>query len=323
MGWILVIVLLLISFVFSGLESALLTITRARLRHHAERGNAAAQRLAKLLDEPRRILLVTLVINNACNIFAFGLIALLVSRQFGPRGYLLAFAISLPLYVLWVELIPKSIFRNFPFRLLARFVGIMEALLLLFRPLIWLGNAIAGSSGQSTSPPRSARTLDQSREVFRELTATIQREGALEEDETALIQQVLDFENVATREVMLPMRRVTAIPLEMEISRVVQLAQDTNFDQFPVMSSGGDLVGLVRMIEIFRDEKPKKRLSDYISQLIRTAPEEKAILVLERLRRGRVELAAVCGPRGRPLGIVSSHDIVHAMMTPRETEEQA
>ncbi len=322
MGWILVIILLIISFVFSGLETALLTITRARLRHHSERGNTAAKRLARLLEQPRRIMLVTLAINNACNIFAFGLIALLLSREFGPWGYVLAFAISLPLYVLWVELIPKSIFRNFPFRLLARFVGIMEALLLLFRPLIWLGNAIFSSPDESADPPDSAYKLDQSREAFRELTASIQREGTLEEDETALIQQVLDFENVTARDVMLPMRRVTSIPAEMEISRVVQLARDTNFDQFPVMSARGDLVGLVRVIEILRNPAPNKRLSEFQRKLIRTTPDEKAILLLEQLRRERLELAAVCGPRGRPLGIVSSHDIVHAMMQPREAEAE-
>ena len=321
MIWLLVTVLLIISFVFSGLESALLSITRARLRYHAERGNSAAKRLVKMLQEPRHILVVTLVINNACNIFAFGLIALLLSRQFGLWGFLLAFVISFPLYVLWVELIPKSIFRDFPFRLLARFSGIMEVLLLFFRPLIWVADALFGERNrEDQKSAKSSQSLDQSREAFRELTTSIQREGTLEEDETELIKQVLDFGSTTAREVMLPLRRVTAIPLEMPLDSVMQLARDTDFDQFPVMSTSGDLVGLVRIIEVLRGESANKRVSDFIRRLIRTSPDEKAIRVLERLRRARVELAAVYSPRGRPLGIVSSHDIVQAMMLPEEAE---
>ena len=45
MVWVLIVILVLISFVFSGVETALLSITRARLRHHAEQGNSAASRL--------------------------------------------------------------------------------------------------------------------------------------------------------------------------------------------------------------------------------------------------------------------------------------
>mgnify|MGYP003638234779 CR=1 FL=1 len=319
MVWILITILVVISFVFSGVEAALLSITRARLRHHAELGNAAATRLITLLQEPRRILLITLVINNACNIFAFGLIALSLTRIFDTWGFLLAFLVSLPLYILWIELIPKSIFRNFPFRLLSRMVGILEALDLLFRPIVWVAQGIFGSNDSSGDQPEKPPSLDQSREAFRELTTSIQKEGTLEEDETELIKQVLDFENVTAREVMLPLRKVTAIPLEMPLDSVIQLAKDTNFDQFPVMSSSGDLVGLIRVIEVLRDDSKHKRVSDFIRRLIRSSPDEKAIRVLERLRRARVEISAVYSPRGRPLGIVSSHDIVQAMMLPDES----
>lgn len=318
MVWILIIVLVFISFVFSGVETALLSITRARLRHHAELGDSAATRLIALLHEPRRILLVTLVINNACNIFAFGLIALSLTQMFGSWGFVLAFLISLPLYILWIELIPKSIFRNFPFRLLSKMVGILEALDLLFRPIAWTINTVLGRRVSNSEPADKLGSLDQSREAFRELTTSIQKEGTLEEDETELIKQVLDFEDVTAREVMLPLRKVTAIPLEMPLDAVVQLAKDTNFDQFPVMSSSGDLVGLIRVIEVLRDDSEQKRVSDFIRRLIRSSPDEKAIRVLERLRRARVEISAVYSPRGRPLGIVSSHDIVQAMMLPDE-----
>ncbi|MEM1295216.1 MAG: CNNM domain-containing protein [Verrucomicrobiota bacterium] len=319
MVWVLIVILVLISFVFSGVETALLSITRARLRHHAEQGNSAASRLIALLEEPRRILLVTLVINNACNIFAFGLIALSLYHRFGSWGFVMAFLISLPLYILWIELIPKSVFRNYPFGLLSRMVGILEGLDLLFRPIAWLINSLFGRNASSRELAEKKSSLDQSREAFRELTTSIQKEGTLEEDETELIKQVLDFEDISAREVMLPLRKVTAIPLEMPLETVVQLAKDTNFDQFPVMSSSGDLVGLIRVIEILRDDSEQKRVSDFIRRLIRSSPDEKAIRVLERLRRARVEISAVYSPRGRPLGIVSSHDIVQAMMLPDES----
>ena len=53
--------LVLISGFFSGSETALMSLNRYRLRHQANNGNRAAQRTAKLLEDPDRLISLILL----------------------------------------------------------------------------------------------------------------------------------------------------------------------------------------------------------------------------------------------------------------------
>ena len=151
--------------------------------------------------------------------------------------------------------------------------------------------------------------------MFRIQTDATKRAGVLEPDEAALIQHVLDFETVTAANLMSPLRKVTAIPLDMPLETVLQLTSKTDYDQFPVMSASGDFVGQVRVFEVLKSGKQEGgRVSDFIRSLVRVGPDEPAISVLHRLKKSRVELAVVVSKRGRPLGIISSYDIVQELM---------
>ncbi|MEM7010553.1 MAG: CNNM domain-containing protein [Verrucomicrobiota bacterium] len=308
-GWPLVALLLAISFVVSGLETACLTIERARLRFESRRGSLKAMGLARIIDQREQLLVAILILNNACNVVAFALFAFMLGVQIGPWGYAVAFVVCVPFYIFWCELLPKSIFSHFPFRMLMRFVPLLKLLRFFSSPLGMLFPSLR------EPPPESTAALNRGRDAFRDQTDAIQRAGTLNPDETALIQHVLDFENVTARDLMSPLSRVTAIPSDMSLDLAIQLARDTNYDQFPVMSPKGDLVGQVRVVELLRAAKDNgNKVSDYLRDLPPIAPDEPAIKTLHLLRQFRVELAAVTNKNGRPLGIISSYDIVQALM---------
>ena len=67
----LVIVLcLVVSFVFSGIEAGILSVNRVRLAHRAKQREPAALKLKRLLAQPDRLLITVLVVTNMANIFA-------------------------------------------------------------------------------------------------------------------------------------------------------------------------------------------------------------------------------------------------------------
>jgi Mg2+/Co2+ transporter CorB len=120
MIWLAVIVLLLVSFTFSGIEAGILSVNRVRLRHHVNLGDRAALKLDRLLARPGRMLGTVLLVTNLMNIWAITLISQKLVAALGTwRGYAVTFAVCLPLLVLVLELFPKSLFRRFPYRALA------------------------------------------------------------------------------------------------------------------------------------------------------------------------------------------------------------
>lgn len=300
---------LLVSFLLSGLESAVLSHSPARLRHAAKEGSRPAQRLDRMMDRKDELLASILLLNAAANLFAFALITAKTVNWLGSWGYLAAFAISLPVYLIWVELLPKSIFKQAPIRLMRLFGPILWLLHYTVRPLIlllalpgqWLGRKLSGP--QPTIPGAS-------REEFRALTEILERKGSLSPRETRMIHDVLDFRQVHVSDVMLPLSRVTAVPQAMPIDSVLSLGRQTGFDQFPVMAANGDLVGLIDVVELLREGENTGTVQHHRQRLVRSGPAETAISVIRRMRRAGHQISAVYNENGRPIGIVSVEDLV-------------
>ncbi len=129
----------IVSFFFNGIESGLLSIDPVRLRQNVKRRVPAALRLNRLLKHPERLLVTVLLITNGADILGL----LLLTRQFvrasGYAGYFYAILIALPAYLFLLGVLPKSLFRRFPFRALAKLAGVLEFVTVLLWPVLELG----------------------------------------------------------------------------------------------------------------------------------------------------------------------------------------
>src|SRR5213083_3324249 len=128
----------IVSFFFNGIESGLLSIDPVRLRQNVKSGVPAARRLDRLLKHPERLLATVLLFTNAADILGLLLLTRQLVRSYGNAGYLFALAIALPVYLFLLSVLPKSLFRRFPFRALARLAGVLEFASTLFSPLLEL-----------------------------------------------------------------------------------------------------------------------------------------------------------------------------------------
>ncbi|MCP5541264.1 MAG: DUF21 domain-containing protein [Akkermansiaceae bacterium] len=306
---------LLVSFLLSGLESALLTLNPVRLRLAEKEGRRGARRLSRILKRRDHLLAAIVLLNASVNLGLFGLLAYESVTRLGGWGYAFAFVVWLPVLLIWAELLPKSIFRQSPFRLLLLFLPLVvlidftlrPVMLLLAAPIRWIFDRTA-----ARNPP----VADARREAFRHLTQILERDGSLDPAEVVLIHSVLDFHAVRVAEVMLPLSKVTAVPREMPAASVLALARETDIDQFPVMATNGDLVGVIDALELTRHGDATGSVEQYRHKLIRTDPAAPAIGVVKRLRHAGHQIAAVYNPNGRPIGIVSIEDMVKRMVLP-------
>ncbi|MBO0696550.1 MAG: DUF21 domain-containing protein, partial [Verrucomicrobia bacterium] len=110
----------IVSFFFNGIESGLLSIDPIRLRQNVKRRVPAAVRLNRLLKHPERLLLTVLLLTNGADILGLLLLTQSLVQSWGYAGYLIALAVALPVYLFLLSVLPKSLFRRFPFRALAQ-----------------------------------------------------------------------------------------------------------------------------------------------------------------------------------------------------------
>jgi len=325
MIWAALSLCLVLSFVLSGLESAILAVSHVRIRHNAgePRPLFGARWLGRVFRHHERLLASVLLLNDVVTLFAFAIVTRELVSSFGAVGYLIAFAVSLPVYLFVFELVPKSLFERFPYRLLRLFV-----------PVLWcvevsLGSLLAAATprrrptdepeNHEAAPESAAEGIPPPAETparleFRSLTDIIARQGLIGPSETRLIGNILDFPTIEVSRIMIPLDRVVTVPLDLPARDVLALSRANEVDQLPVLASDGTLVGLVNALELLRHPDPRGQAVNFLRRIVRARPGDPARDVLVRLRAAGVELAAVGADDGPPLGIVSAEDIVSRLL---------
>src|SRR5207247_11437578 len=96
----------------------------------------------RLTKHPERLLATVLLCTNAADILALLLLTRQLVRSFGYAGYFFSLVIALPVYLFLLSVLPKSLFRRFPFRALAQLAGVLEVASMLFSPLLEIGSRL-------------------------------------------------------------------------------------------------------------------------------------------------------------------------------------
>lgn len=306
----------IVSFFFNGIESGLLSIDPVRLRQNVKRRMPAALRLNRLLKHPERLLVTVLLFTNAADILGLLLLTRQLVRSLGYVGFFLALVVAFPVYLFLLSVLPKSLFRRFPFRALARLAGVLEFLSILLWPILELGARL----GRLFLPRRAAKhaRLFAAREELKQITTQSEREGSLTATERAMIHNVVDFRGVKVREVMVPLPKVVAVQPNNSIEEAIELSASSGLDRLPVITPEGQPTGLVNVLDLLLEQNGVKPLSDYMRRIVTTNEEDPAYRIVQRLRAAHLGLAAVLDRQRNLRGIITVEDLIRRLVSSTE-----
>ncbi|MFN2508150.1 MAG: CNNM domain-containing protein [Chthoniobacterales bacterium] len=312
MIWLPVLAFCAVTFFFAGIEAGLLSVDPVRLRHRVKQGAAGARRLARLLEEPERLLVTVLLVTNVASIFALLLATRALTASFGHAGYWIVIAAAVPIQLFVLGVLPKAVFRRFPLRALAALGGILENTSLLLWPLLEIGQRL----GRLLFPRRASeqRRLFAAREELKQVAVQSEREGSLTAAERAMIHNVVDFRNVRACDVMVPLAQCLTLEPQTPVEEVLQLSSARGVDRFPVVSPEGQAIGLVNVLDILLDKARPASLAKYTRRIITATDREPAYRVLRRLRAARLGLAAVVDGQKNLLGIATDEELIKRLV---------
>jgi CBS domain containing-hemolysin-like protein len=303
----------IISFFFNGIESGLLSIDTVRLRQNVKQRVPTALKLNHLLKQPERLLATVLLVTNAADIVALLLLTSQLVRWYGYVGFLFALVIALPVYLFVLSVLPKSLFRRFPFRALARLAGVLEFVSILFSPLLEFGARL----GKLLLPGQAGKRgrLFAAREELKQITTESELEGGLTATERAMIHSVVDFRGSKIRDVMLPAAKVAALQSDASTEEALELSASTGLDRLPLLAPNGQPAGLVNVLDILLDRNGNKPLGEYVRRIVTTTDDEPTYRVMQQLRGARLGLAAVVDGKNKFRGIVAIEDLVRHLVS--------
>ncbi|MCB1527617.1 MAG: HlyC/CorC family transporter [Hyphomicrobiaceae bacterium] len=230
-----VLALLGLSAFFSGSETALTAVSRARLHALELEGNEQAQRVNLLLEEPERLIGTILVGNNLVNILASALTTSLLIGLFGDVGVAYATIGLTIIVVIFSEVLPKTYAIAFPDRIALTVAPIMRVLISVLRPALFVIETIV-SNVLKLTPTRKddAANLLAAHDEIRGTIELQTKGGGVARTDAHMLGGVLDLEDLTVEDIMIHRTKMETICADDPPQRIVHDVMKSQYTRIPI-----------------------------------------------------------------------------------------
>ena len=253
--------LVFLSAFFSSSETAMVALNRYRLKHLAKEGKRSAIISQKLLARPDRLIGLILLGNNLVNIIAATIATLIGMRLLGDLGVAIAPFILVIVFLIFAEVMPKTIAAFRPESIAFPASYILSPLLRLAYPAVWsinwVSNGLLKIIGLNTEERSDAPlSRDELRTVVREAG------GLIPLRHRKMLLNILELENVTVDDIMVPRNEMVAIDLNDPVNEIMEQLNNSQHTRLPVYESSIDnMTGIIHVRRVPRIMNDKSDVS--------------------------------------------------------------
>lgn len=307
-------------------ETALMALSKIRIRHLVEEGVKGAKLVEKLTENPNKLLGAILIGNNIVNIGASSIATSLAVRIFGADSDM-AIAISTGvmtvLVLIFGEITPKSIAKQKSEQVALKVskpiqfcVGVFKPFVIIFTTISSIFIKILGADPKATEPFITEEEL-------KTMVGVSEEEGVLEDVEKEMIFNVFDFADSQVKDVMIQRVDVTAIDINDDYKEILRVIKEEQFSRIPVYDDSIDnIIGVlnVKDLIIAGERKGEFKVKDYMREAFFTFEFKKITELFNEMKKTRNHLAIVLDEYGGTVGIVTIEDLIEEIVGDIEDE---
>ncbi|MCI5707527.1 MAG: hemolysin family protein [Odoribacter sp.] len=326
---IIILVCLLLSAFFSGMEIAFLTSNKLRIE--IDKSNkGVSQALIDLFVSNSGMYITTILVGNNVVMVIYGIFMselLLQNLAFlnlsvGAELFVET-VISTLIILVFAEFLPKTVFRLRSNLFLKIFAVPVFLFYLLFFPLsyfsVWLGGILlrlfTGKKLENKEENRAFGKIDLNNLIEEGET------GAQEEEEVheiKLFRNALDFSEVKLRECIVPRPDVVALSIDSSIEELSQLFIKTGLSRILIYKESiDDIIGYVHISALFHNPPT---ISKALSKVLIVPETMAAQRLLNLFFKDQKSIAVVVDEFGVTAGIVTTEDIMEEIFGEIEDE---
>ena len=328
---ILIVLMLLLSAFFSGMEIAFTSKNRLKLEIDRKQSRMF-DRIADIFSRHPGQYITTILVGNNIALVIYSLyMSLLLRGIFYALGWesiarngsvAIETAVSTVIIIFFAEFLPKSVFRNNPNFYYRALAPVIYFFYLLLYPIARLTTLISHGILRLTGRRVEERTTTHSfdREDLASLLDTNSSEPRPEPDnELKLFQNALDFADLRVRDCMVPRVDVEAVDIDdTTIEQLTARFVDSKYSRIFVWRKSIDnIIGYINSKSLFT--RPAS-ISDVMMQ-VNFVPETMPLqLMLENFIKHRSNIAVVIDEFGGTAGVISLEDVLEQIFGEIEDE---
>ena len=320
---IVLIILLVLSGFFSMSETALMALSKIRIRHMVEEGVKGAKLVEKLTEDPNKLLGAILIGNNIVNILASSLATTLFVSLVGPSGVGIATAVMTVLVLIFGEITPKSIAKQKSEQVSLKVSKPISIIVKLFKPFIGIFTFISSGFIRLLGVDPKASEPFITEEELKTMVGVSEEEGVLEDVEKEMIFNVFDFADSQAKDVMVQRVDIVAVDSEATYEEVLDVIKTEQFSRIPVYNQTiDDIVGIlyVKDLIIAGQNKDGFKVTDYMREPYYTFEFKKIKELFNEMKKTRNHISVVLDEYGGTVGIVTIEDLIEEVFGDIEDE---
>jgi len=318
---IIIIILLILaafSFFFSASETAIIGLSRIRLRHMLQQGIKRAQSVGRLVAKLDKVIAAILIGNNLVNIAVSSIVTGIFVQIYGYRWGVVASTFVTTLFLLiFCEVTPKILSSKHAEKVSLFTAPLMEVVLVIFKPFIVFFIGISNFILKIFRVGNIKRSPLITVEELKTMIEMGQEEGILSEDERKMFHRIFEFGDTKLTDVMVSKDQIVAVNINTNSDDLLNIFVEEGHARLPVYSGSRDnIVGIVYardLLYILR-EKGLFLLPDLLHSACFVTGAMRVSEMLRKFQTENIQIAIIVDKNKSALGLVTLEDLLEEIV---------
>jgi len=320
-SYLILVLLLICSFFFSGTETALTAVSAPLLHEQEKKGNKRAALLNRLKSKSDRLLGTLLFGNNIVNIATTALSTSIMINFFGERlGVILSTCVVSVVILVFSEILPKTYALSIPYTFSIKVTPILNICVRLFSPFVVALNWISKCALHFL--PRSPQALDAEEKLKAEIRGTLDLDtGTALAQEQSMLKSVLDLDDITVEDVMQHRSHIVSLNISTAPKDIFTFISQTPFSRIPLWKGRRDnIVGVLHVKAVLKmmtrsmNDHKKINILDYCAKPWFILNTTSLMDQLHAFKKRREHFALVVNEYGDLQGLVTLEDVLEEIV---------
>lgn len=301
-----VVLSIVVSFICSILEAALLSITPSYIAQQKLTHPKLYNKLKILKDKIDQPLAAILTVNTVAHTVGATGVGAQVTIVFGDGFLGIASGVMTMLILVFSEILPKTIGARYWPSIAPALPAILNVMIFTLKPSIWLSDQVMklfGGEGHDHDL----------RQEIKALTILACELNKLHEGEQRVISNILELHEIKVRDIMTPRTVCESIKPCEELSSVVERIKEHRLSRYPVIDKNEDPLGLVFRYDML-DFDENQTAADIMRPVTVVSDKLSAEQLMSQFINERQHMAVVYDEYGSWLGIVTMEDVIESIL---------
>lgn len=308
---IIIAVLLFFSALFSGSETALVSLDSIKIKR-MQKQNKDIRYLQGLLSNPRRFLTTIVIGNMLVNIMLSTILTSVLIKALGSRGIAVAIGLATFLLLIFGEVTPKTFAIKRAEAFSYNVARPLEMFAKIIFPIRYVFNRIS-SMIMKTIGVRFDKESPLTSEELKSVIELSHRQGIVKENEKEMIRSVLELTQTDVQSIMTPRPDIKALSINKNQKEALDFLKNSKHSKVPTYKDTIDnITGILYSKDLFfspeRDFRTLSRPAIFV-------PETKKIdELLKDFQSQKSKIAIVVDEYGNTYGLVTFEDILEEIV---------